>query len=175
MKVRYGYIYVLQTPEYFKIGFSAHLKSRMDSHRTYLKNRGEVIQLGCFPASTLEDTALRARMAPSVNFGSPHGGWPSKDWFVRDERRTLMVAELPLVPIDEVIRSEEKRVSITMPLEWWNDLQYLASLRTIQDADGNKSFNSVVLETLDRGMVTARAELAEREARDRIQAGEDGW
>lgn len=164
MKVRYGYIYVLQTPEYFKIGFSAHLKARMGSHRTYLKNLGDVSQRGCFPASTLEDKALRTRMGPSVIFGAGDK-WPSHDWFLRDERREGIVAELPLIPIGDILRSEDRKTSIRMPIELWVDLQRLATLRTIQDHDGNKSINSVMVEVLGRGMEAAELELKEREER----------
>lgn len=63
--------------------------------------------------------------------------------------------------------TSKKTTSITLPLEWWQTLKRLASLREIQADTEIQSFNAVAVETLGRGMDDARLELSEREGRRR--------
>ena len=66
-----------------------------------------------------------------------------------------------------------KTTSITMPRDWWDTLKRLATLREVQGDKGKgQSFNSVLVETLERGMEDSRLELIEREGRRRVQPGQ---
>jgi hypothetical protein len=63
---------------------------------------------------------------------------------------------------------EIKTTSISMPYDWWDTLKRLATLREVQGDKGKgQSFNSVLVETLERGMEDSRLELLEREGRRR--------
>ncbi len=62
---------------------------------------------------------------------------------------------------------KKKTTSITLPLECWETLKRLSSLREIHADVENQSFNSVLVETLQDGMEDKRLELKEREKRRR--------
>ncbi len=60
-----------------------------------------------------------------------------------------------------------KITSISLPTEWWETLKRLATLREVQGDVENRSFNAVLVETLQDGMGDKRLELKEREGRKR--------
>jgi len=61
--------------------------------------------------------------------------------------------------------SERKVTSISIPLDWWETLKQLATLREVQADVENKSLNAVMIEVMGHGMGDARLELVERQGR----------
>lgn len=69
---------------------------------------------------------------------------------------------------DTKIAQSTKITSITLPIDWWETLKELSTLRQIQkDGADTCSLNAVMVEFLGSGMEDARLELTERRGRKR--------